>query len=71
MNRDITQLFWMIIGIMLVISGGKHVITQQIMGRVHIAGTPPVMQGWSVVALGMLEAAIGIWMIVRYWRRKD
>ncbi len=67
MNKDITRLAWMLIGIMLLISGGKHVVTQHIVNRIHIGG-PPSMHGWSVVVLGSAEIALGVWLIVRYLR---
>lgn len=70
MNKDISRLVWMIIGIMLIISGGKHVITQHIVNRIHVGG-PPLLHGWSVVLLGLIEIALGVWLIVRYLRRRN
>jgi uncharacterized membrane protein len=69
MKMDITRLAWMIIGIMLIISGGKHVLTQQIVNRMQ-SGGPPLLHGWSVVVFGMVEIAIGVWLTVRYLRQR-
>lgn len=68
-NRDITRALWMIIGIMLIVSGGKHVLTQHIVNRMHIGG-PASVQGWSAVVLGIVEIALGIWLVVRYLRQR-
>ncbi len=68
-NRDIIRPIWMIIGIMLIVSGGKHVLTQQIVNRIHIGGSPGI-HGWSAVVFGSVEIAIGVWLVVRYLRQR-
>jgi hypothetical protein len=61
---------WLVVGIVLLMSGVQHVATRQILGRVYIAGATPVLEGKAVVALGILEMIAGAVLAWRWFRSR-
>jgi uncharacterized membrane protein len=66
MNVDLTRLGWLIVGIVLSVSGIRHMIAPEIYGRVRVSGSPPLMEGWPVFLIGLVELAVGITLVVRF-----
>jgi hypothetical protein len=67
-GRDISRFGWMIVGAILVWSGARAMWTQEIYGRIHVPGDPPILQGWPVVAIGLVELIVGAVLLYRMWR---
>ena len=68
LNKDISRFGWLLAGVILAYSGVRHMITQQLFGKVHMSGSSPSLEGWPVLAIGVLELLVGIIFIVRYLR---
>ncbi len=68
--RDARRLGWPIAGIILAASGVRHMWLREIYGRIHFAGSPPVLVGWSVFLIGLVEFAIGVYLVFRLWKRR-
>jgi hypothetical protein len=62
---------WMLAGVALLFSGLRHLYLQHIYGRVRLLDSVPLLQGWPVVLLGLLEFACGVWLIYRMIKRTD
>lgn len=69
LNTDITRIGWLIAGIVLAGSGVRHVVVQEMYGRVHTGGEPPLMEGWPVFGMGLAELAAGVLLLLWSWRR--
>lgn len=67
-NRNISRYAWIVIGGILIFAGLQHMIIQKLYGKVRLGDTP-VMEGWSVAGLGLLEVVLGGYLIWRWWRR--
>ncbi|MBI4683765.1 MAG: hypothetical protein HY755_01020 [Nitrospirae bacterium] len=63
MSRDITNFGWIIVSLVLVGSGIRHIIVQEIHGRIIMAGKPPIWEGWPVIMIGVTEVAAGILLL--------
>lgn len=70
LNTDITRYAGMAIGIILGISGLRHMIDMKIYGRVHMAGADPLVQGWPVFLFGLLELVAGLVVLVWMYRKR-
>lgn len=70
-NRDITRGLWWVVTFVLVYDGVTHAVTGTAWGRLKGAGMAPVSEGWPVVALGILEAAIGLYLGYRLLIRRS
>ena len=68
-NADITNFGWLIVGVVLGLSGIQHLLTPEIHGRVRVAGQAPLLAGWSVVGIGLVEAVLGITLAVWAYRK--
>jgi hypothetical protein len=58
---------WLLVGVVLVLSGAQHIATKQLLGRVYVSGTP-VLEGGVVVVIGCLELAAGTVLVWRWFR---
>ena len=67
-NRSISRYAWIAIGGILVYTGVQHLISQKLYGKVHW-GDSPVMEGWSVAGLGLIEIVLGGFLIWRWLKR--
>ena len=68
LNPDITRLGWIIVAIVLAVSGIQHMISQEIYPRVRGLGQPPSLEGWPVFALGAGELALGVLVLLLAYR---
>jgi len=68
-NRNIRRYAWIVIGGILVYSGLHHMMNQKLYGKVHW-GDSPIMQGWPVAGLGLIEIALGGYLIWRWLKRQ-
>jgi len=66
-NRNALRYTWIVIGGGLVYTGLHLAVTQKLYGKVHVGGDP-ILQGWPVTGLGLAEAALGAFLIWRWWR---
>ncbi len=71
LDKNITRLGWIIVAVVLAISGIQHVITPEIYGRVRISGEPPLLEGISVIIIGLVELLIGIFLFLRLIRKEE
>jgi hypothetical protein len=67
-NRNIHRYAWIVIGGILVYTGVRHLMTQKLYGKVNL-GDSPIMEGWSVTGLGLIEIALGGYLIWRWLNR--
>ncbi|MEJ2107125.1 MAG: hypothetical protein P8X48_07335 [Acidiferrobacteraceae bacterium] len=67
-GRDISRFGWMIVGAILVWDGADAMWTREIYGRIHVPGDPPILQGWPVAAIGLVELIVGAALLYRMWR---
>lgn len=67
-HKGITRFGWLIAGLILAYSGIRHMITQQLFGKIHMMDSVPSQEGWPVLALGLLELIAGIFFIIRFVR---
>lgn len=63
------RLGWSVVGAVLLGSGLRHMWLPEIYGRVRLANSLPIMHGWPVALVGLLEFAGGIYLIYRMWKR--
>lgn len=68
LNPDITRLGWMIVAVVLAVSGIRHMISQEIFPRVRGLGQSPALDGWPVFAIGAGEFALGLLVLMLAWR---
>lgn len=68
LDTDITAYGWLVVGVVLVLSGLSDVFTPEIYGRVRIPGQTPMLQGWPVVMLGLGQLAVGLFMVIRFFK---
>lgn len=61
-NKDITPWLWWVVAAVLVYDGATHAVTGTVWGRIRGLGIAPVIEGWPVVALGIVEAAFGLYL---------
>jgi len=70
LNKDMTRFGWGVVALILVVDGVRHAVTGQLWGRVRLAESVPVSEGWHVVAIGIAEAAFGLYLAYRMFRKK-
>ena len=70
MNRDAKRFGWGVVAVILVYDGMTHAATGKIWGRLKGDGLPAVAEGWPVIALGLLEVGIGVYLAYRLLSRK-
>lgn len=69
LNQDITRYGWIAVGIILAISGAQNMMDMKIYGRVRLAGAEPLLEGWPVFVVGLLELAAGIIALVWVYKK--
>lgn len=69
-KHDITRWLWWGVVFVLLYDGVTHAASGTLWGRLKGAGLTPVAEGWPVVALGVLEAGIGLFAGYRLLRRR-
>jgi len=70
LDTDISEFGWLIVGVVLVLSGLGDVVTPEIYGRVRMAGQAPLLEGWPVVLLGLAQMAVGALMVIRFFKNR-
>ena len=70
MKKDITPYGWLLVGALCVISGIRHMIIQEIYGKVRTVGAPPLMEGGPVLVTGLLELLLGLFIAYMVLRKK-
>jgi hypothetical protein len=68
--NDPARLGWFVVGGVLLMSGLRHVSTQQLLGRVHLSGGAPLAEGWFVVLVGVAELIAGALLVSRSLRTR-
>ena len=68
-NKDVTPFGWLLVGVILTVSGIQHMIRQEIYGKVRMPGKPPLMEGWPVFFSGMAEMAVGVILVYWFFRK--
>ena len=66
---DAKRIGWIAVAIILVIDGVSTAWTGEIFGKVRMAETGPLLQGWYVHLIGVIEALFGATLIYRFMRR--
>lgn len=61
----------MIVGAVCIISGIRLMINQEVYGKVRMAGTPPLMEGWPVFFSGLAELLLGIFLLIWFFRKNS
>lgn len=64
LNKNIDKLGWLIVAVLLTYDGVRHTITGKVMSKIN-PGTVAT-EGWHVVAIGIVEALIGVYL-AWYW----
>jgi hypothetical protein len=67
-NPNVTRYTWIAIGGVLVYSGIRLMIVQEVPSKIRLDGIPAI-EGMPVVFMGLLELALGVFLIWRWWRR--
>jgi len=49
-----------IVALILVVDGAHHAVTGKLWGRLRLAESIPVSEGWHIVFLGIVEAVAGL-----------
>lgn len=68
LNTDVTGVLWLLAGLVLIGSGIRLMLVQELYGRVRIGGEPPMIDGWPVFAMGLAELVIGLLLSRWAWR---
>lgn len=68
LNPDITRLGWLIVAIVLAVSGILHMIGQEIYPHVRGVGAPQALEGWPVFAIGAGKIALGLVVLLLAYR---
>jgi len=67
LNKNVDKLGWLIVAVLLVYDGVHHAITGKIMSKIYVGAV--VTEGWQVVALGIIEALVGVY-VGWHWLKK-
>jgi hypothetical protein len=67
-NTNIRRYAWIVIGGILVYAGLQHVLTQKLYGKVRL-GDSPILEGGTVMGLGVIEVVLGVYLIWRWLKR--
>ena len=70
LDEDITRFGWIVVGVILVVSGVRHALTRELYGRVRISGAPSLLTGRPVLAAGLAELALGILLLAWFIRKR-
>ena len=68
MNKELMRFGWVLLGMLLLFAGYEHVTTRVFHGR---ASGEPLLEGSVVVVLGLVELALGAWVLWRLLKRRD
>jgi len=69
-NRDITRFGWLIVGAVLAYGGLYAMVTREIYGKVRMPGSAPLVEGWLVFLIGVLEVIAGVLLVMWYFKKR-
>ncbi len=70
-NRSGRVIGWGLVALVLVYDGLTHAATGKVWPRLKGEEILPVMEGWPVIVLGLVEAAFGIYLGSRLLVKMD
>jgi len=68
LNKNVDKLGWAIVAAILIYDGIHHAITGKIMSKINLGAV--ATEGWHVVALGIIEALVGVYLGWRLLSKK-
>jgi len=68
LNKNVDKLGGVIVAVILIADGVHHAITGKIMSKINLGAV--ATEGWHVVALGIIEALVGVYLAWHWLMKK-